>query len=739
MTTKFINVALKSGNTDQKIKSLNSDMKKLGKTSDGVSKSVDSVTSSFGTLSKVATGVFSGLLINQIVTYTDKFTSLQNQIRQVTTTTNELSQRTSDLLAVSNRARTGISATAELYTQLSLSTKSLNLSTKEQLRLTETISKAFSVSGKTAAESEGAIRQLGQAFSAGALRGDEFNSIAEGAPEILRALERSLKLTTGELRAFAATGGITAEVLTKALGDAASVLDGKISKAVKTFSQSTQEATNNLTVFVGQSEEVNAVVTSAGSAVVFASENIETLGKVLAFSATVLVARMIPSLTAFSLGLRASAASMGVATIAARGLSAGLALLGGPLGVVTLAVSALVIFGKGAEDTEQKTERLTREVDKLADSYSKLNQQQRVIENNKIAKEMDVIREKIDKAYRSMIRIEDFNPFGAERFKTEIRDLNKELDVLSQKQQGLFKSGIDGAGFTDLSQEFIPAEESKTSESSSSTVQSEDISSVRARLALETDALAAELDNRRALKNKEINQQQFDDEAELQRIRFQLEEKRLTIEENEKLTGLQKTQLKLDLGEQEILAEQILQQRLTAEADKGAKDRKKIQEFSSQQILGGISAFSNAYANIESKNQKKSNALRRVSVIADTAAGIQRSLSLNPYDWVNPVAIGLSGAAQLSAIGSSSSQITPSGSSSSSTVPTPAMPTQDNTNQNRAAVVELNLAPDGIYTAAQVELITNTVVEAVSNNDDVVVAINGGQQEGLRTGIIEGT
>ena len=158
VTTKTINVEFRSGNTNSKIKTVNKNMKDLGSQS-------DKVKSSFGALSKVASGVFSGLLINQIVSYTDKFTSLQNQLRQVTTTTNELRDRTADLLEVSNRSRTGIVATTELYTQLTLSTKALNLSTEEQLRLTETISKAFSVSGKTAAESEGAIRQLGQAFS----------------------------------------------------------------------------------------------------------------------------------------------------------------------------------------------------------------------------------------------------------------------------------------------------------------------------------------------------------------------------------------------------------------------------------------------------------------------------------------------------------------------------------------------------------------------------------------------
>ena len=282
-TTRFIDIKIRSANAERDVGNLDRKMTGLGRTADNVEKS-------FGRLSAVATAVFSSLAINQVVKYADAFTSLQNQLRQTTKTTEELAQRTQDLLDISNRSRTEISSTTELYTQLTLATEELNLTTEEQLRLTETIAKSFAVSGKTAAESAGAIRQLGQAFSAGALRGDEFNSIAENAPEIMRALKRETQLTAGELREFAATGGITAEILVNALGSAADVIDQKMSKAVKTFAQSTQEASNNLTVFIGESANLQTVMTSTGDALVLASNSIESIAKISALAATVFAA-----------------------------------------------------------------------------------------------------------------------------------------------------------------------------------------------------------------------------------------------------------------------------------------------------------------------------------------------------------------------------------------------------------------------------------------------------------------
>jgi tape measure domain-containing protein len=290
-TTRFIDIKLRSKKAERGVDRLDRKMTGLGRTVDDTAKSLFS-------LSKVAIGVFSGIALNAVTKYADAFSSIQNQIRQTTKTTEDLTQRTAELLDVANRSRIEFAATAELYTQLNLSTENLNLSTGELLRLTETIGKSFAVSGKSAAESAGAIRQLGQAFSAGALRGDEFNSIAEGAPEIMRALQRSLELTQGELRDFAATGGITAEILVTALGEAAEVIDDKMSKAVKTFAQSTQEANNNMTAFIGSSAQVQNIVGGAGEALIIASDNIESIARFAGLAATVFAARLIPAILA---------------------------------------------------------------------------------------------------------------------------------------------------------------------------------------------------------------------------------------------------------------------------------------------------------------------------------------------------------------------------------------------------------------------------------------------------------
>tara|TARA_Y100001956_G_C4124160_1_gene189133 strand:- start:936 stop:2687 length:1752 start_codon:yes stop_codon:yes gene_type:complete len=243
---------------------------------------------------------------------------------------------------------------------------------------------------------------------------------------------------------------------------------------------------------------------------------------------------------------------------------------------------------------------------------------------------------------------------------------------------------------------------------------------------LKTEQLKAEIAIRRQLAAGEIDQQTANAEIALQNLLFGFEARREAILQNEITTAEQKAALIASLNDQEVAAQEALQLRLTQAAKKGAEERKAIQEFGSQQILGGLSKFANAYANIESKNQKKTNKIRKIAVIADTAAGIQRSLAINPYDWFNPAAIALSGAAQLKAIGSSTSISSQSGAPAA-----PPIAPQPQQNQ-QTRIIDLR----GLEGDQTISFNRNQLIDLLQNDDDVILAANNGQQQGQRVGLI---
>ena len=200
----------------------------------------------------------------EILQYTDAFTNLQNKIRTVLKPTEDLGTVTHNLLKLSNDTRASLESTTTLYTRLSRSTQDLGLSSEELYSVTETINKGFALSGATATEAAAAITQLSQGLASGALRGDEFNSVAEQAPIILEAVAAATGKSRGELRDLAADGAITADVLIKSLQSYSKVIDMEFNQTNTTFDASQQRLNDNFTIMIG---ELDKLINFSGSAV----------------------------------------------------------------------------------------------------------------------------------------------------------------------------------------------------------------------------------------------------------------------------------------------------------------------------------------------------------------------------------------------------------------------------------------------------------------------------------------
>jgi tape measure domain-containing protein len=108
--------------------------------------------------------------------------------------------------------------------------------------------------GATAAEASAAFTQLSQALGSGALRGDEFRSVAEQAPLVLQAISDETGVAAGDLKEYAAQGLLTSDIVIKALkriesegaGRLAQALDGPAGK-IKEFQNATEDVQVALT------------------------------------------------------------------------------------------------------------------------------------------------------------------------------------------------------------------------------------------------------------------------------------------------------------------------------------------------------------------------------------------------------------------------------------------------------------------------------------------------------------
>lgn len=221
---------------------------------------------------KALGAIGAALSIREVIQYADTWKQVENQLKQVTDTETGMVRVRDQLFAVSKSTNAELSNTVNLYSELYRATRELNVSENEVVDVTKTINNLFLAGGKAASETAGAIRQLTQGLASGALRGDEFNSVAEGAPRILDAIAASTGMARGELREFAATGGITSEILVTALQEYQDEAQRMADMTERTFSQKLTNAKTNLTAFVGESDLATGAVNWLGSAIETLSE-----------------------------------------------------------------------------------------------------------------------------------------------------------------------------------------------------------------------------------------------------------------------------------------------------------------------------------------------------------------------------------------------------------------------------------------------------------------------------------
>lgn len=283
-----------------------------------------------------ATGIIAFLVASTaaVANLNDAWTSMTNKLANANTEQARMADLQERVFEIAQKTRTELDATATLYARMERSLASYNVTGLQVARVTETINKAMIVSGATAAEAGAAIVQLSQGLQSGVLRGDEFRSVSEQAPRLLKAMADSLKVTTGELRAMAAQGKLTADVVTKAIYDSSEAIDKEFNKTTATFSQQLAMANNNLIKFAGTNSSVSSATQLLGATLIGLSEHMDTVATVAGVLAAVLVGKVVTAYAA------TAAASVQASLTAAQEVGAAQALTSAKVQEAAARVSA---------------------------------------------------------------------------------------------------------------------------------------------------------------------------------------------------------------------------------------------------------------------------------------------------------------------------------------------------------------------------------------------------------------
>ena len=220
-------------------RSLNQSVNRIGVTAQKSTGHFDSLAESAKKFAAVAVGLYAAQRsLRGITNITDSYRRLEARIALTVDTLQEQKSVFKEINQIAIETRLQQEGLADLFSRIGRATHVLGVQNKDVLQVTRSIAQSIVISGSSATSAAAAIVQLGQGLAAGALRGQELNSVLEQTPGVAKAIARGLKLTVGELRAFANAGKLTAEAVLQALIDQKSKIDEEFARIPLTFAQS---------------------------------------------------------------------------------------------------------------------------------------------------------------------------------------------------------------------------------------------------------------------------------------------------------------------------------------------------------------------------------------------------------------------------------------------------------------------------------------------------------------------
>ena len=359
---------------------INNAQGKVKRFSDTTTKQLNNIERSMNSLNRVSANLFkagiAGFGVNQLKGFADGYTEIQNKLRLVESASISSSKGLNNVFDIALKTNQSISASSGVYQSFAQNAETLKISQAQVASLTETVSKAVAVSGASAAASEAALTQFVQALDGGILRGEEFNSISKQTPALSKAIADGLGVTAGELRNMAKEGKLTMDVLIPALERAKASVDDRFNTRILTISAAFENLNTSVIKWIGGLDKSTGVSNAFAESIDYIAKHLTVVASLAAGAGVIWSVGKIRTWIAASIQASAAMSAQAAATrnltaaqqaltATGKGLGGALGFVGGPLGLLTLGLSA----GVGVFlDYQQKTEAARQELLSFADS-----------------------------------------------------------------------------------------------------------------------------------------------------------------------------------------------------------------------------------------------------------------------------------------------------------------------------------------------------------------------------------
>ena len=194
----------------------------------GVQNQTNKLQQSFGGLQTAIAGLGIGLLAKQTVSTTANFQALQIRMKVLTSEFGEFAEVQKLVSKAQDQFNLSIVEATKGITDIFARLRPLGVSLQDIETTFIGFNSIAKVAGLNATEASAAFTQLAQGLGSGRLQGDEFRSIAEQVPQLLKAISDETGIASGKLKDFASKGLLKSDIIIRALSKSAEGLGKQI-------------------------------------------------------------------------------------------------------------------------------------------------------------------------------------------------------------------------------------------------------------------------------------------------------------------------------------------------------------------------------------------------------------------------------------------------------------------------------------------------------------------------------
>ncbi|WP_353188547.1 tape measure protein [Pseudomonas sp.] len=265
--------------------------KSLGRIDGAFDRAGDRAQDSAGLIKSALAGAIGAASIGKIIEAADSYGQMSDRIGMATSSVSEYDLVQGRLLETAKRTYRPLAEAQELYIRTSDSLRSMGMNTSQALDVMDSFSFLLVTNSATADKASSAIDAYSKALQTGKVEADGWQAILAAMPSVVDTIAKSTGKTAEEIRSLGAQGKLSLDILTEGLQKSSvanGILADSMSVAVR---DAVQNLSNAFTVYIGRLNETTDFAGTLASGISALGDNFETLADVAIISAIAALTR----------------------------------------------------------------------------------------------------------------------------------------------------------------------------------------------------------------------------------------------------------------------------------------------------------------------------------------------------------------------------------------------------------------------------------------------------------------